>query len=191
MPYQDDSFYIEKTKRGDLNSFGTLIQKHQNYAYTLAFRILKHREEAEEVAQDSFMKAYHAIHTFEGNSKFTTWFYKIIFNEALGRQRKNKTQWDILSNEVSQELVSQDLISGIESLQVQERKELIKEGLEQLKSNESVVLTLFYLEEQSIKEIQEITAYSESQVKICLHRGRKNLYEILQKITKNELINLL
>jgi RNA polymerase sigma-70 factor (ECF subfamily) len=191
MPYQDDLFYIEETKKGDLNAFGILIQKHEKYAFTLALRILKHREEAEEVAQDAFMKAYYGIHSFEGNSKFTTWLYKIIFNEAVGRQRKKKNNWDLIENEVAETIISQDLLGGIENLLAQERKELIQKGLERLKSNESAVLTLFYLEEQSIKEIQEITSYSESQVKILLHRGRKNLFDILQKITNNELINLL
>jgi len=191
MPYQDDLFYIEETKKGDLNAFGILIQKHEKYAFTLALRILKHREEAEEVAQDAFMKAYYGIHSFEGNSKFTTWLYKIIFNEAVGRQRRKKNKWDLIENEVAETIISQDLLGGIENLLAQERKELIQKGMERLKSNESAVLTLFYLEEQSIKEIQEITTYSESQVKILLHRGRKNLFDILQKITNNELINLL
>jgi RNA polymerase sigma-70 factor (ECF subfamily) len=97
----------------------------------------------------------------------------------------------LIENEVAETIISQDLLGGIENLLAQERKELIQKGLERLKSNESAVLTLFYLEEQSIKEIQEITSYSESQVKILLHRGRKNLFDILQKITNNELINLL
>jgi len=188
---QEDLFFIEKTKKGDLNAFGSLIQKHESYAYTLALRILKNREDAEEVSQDAFMKAYHAIHSFEGTSKFTTWFYKILFNEALGRLRKNKVYLNLEENEVSETVVSEDFVGGMERMQLQERKEIIQKGLTQLKPNESAVLTLFYLEEQSIKEIQEITSYSESQVKILLHRGRKNLFEILQKITNNQLIDLL
>ncbi|WP_339704312.1 sigma factor [Algoriphagus aquimarinus] len=79
MRFQEDHHYIEKALRGNMNAFGQLIQKHEKYAFTLALRILKNREEAEEAAQDAFMKAYHSFKTFEGKSKFTTWLYKIGF----------------------------------------------------------------------------------------------------------------
>ncbi|MEB2783824.1 RNA polymerase sigma factor [Algoriphagus persicinus] len=191
MRFQEDHHYIEKTLRGNRSAFGQLIQKHEKYAFTLAMRILKNREEAEEASQDAFMKAFHSLKTFEGKSKFTTWLYKIVYNEALGRLRKSATF--TLQLDAVEELSSgpDDYLDGLKSLQLNERKELIQRGLHAMKPAESAVLTLFYLEEQSIKEIEEIMDLTSSNVKILLHRGRKSLLESLQKITNNELIDLL
>jgi len=190
MRFQEDHHYIEKTLQGNLNAFGQLIRKHEKYVFTLALRILKNREDAEEASQDAFMKAFHSLNTFEGKSKFTTWLYKIVYNEALGRLRKSKN-YTIQLDEVV-ELVSDsvDYLDGLKALQLMERKELIQQGLDDLKPAESAVLTLFYLEEQRIKEIETIMSLKNSHVKILLHRGRKNLLDSLQNITKCELINL-
>ncbi len=175
MRFQEDHHYIEKTLQGNLNAYGLLIQKHEKYVFTLALRILKNREEAEEAAQDAFIKAFHSLKTFEGNSKFTTWLYKIVYNESLGRLRKAKN-YTIQLDEVGEvPSGSVDYLDGLKSLQLIERKELIQQGLDAMKPSESAALTLFYLEEQSVKEIEEIMGLTSSNVKILLHRGRKSL----------------
>lgn len=191
MRFQDDLIYIENTLRGDLNAFGLLIQKHEKYAYTLALRIVKNPEEAEEVAQDAFLKVYHSLKTFEKKSKFTTWLYKIIYNEALGRLRKSKRLNIQLEEIPDSEEFQVEFLDGLRSLHLEERSLLIRKALNNLKPSESAVLTLFYLKEQTIKEIEEITQFSESHIKILLHRGRKNMLESLRKISNQELINLL
>ena len=145
MHFREDSFYIEKTLEGDLNAFGQLIQKHEKYAYTLAFRILKNQEEAEEAAQDAFMKVYYSLNSFEGKSKFTTWLYKIIYNEALGRLRKSKRILVNLDEIKDTKENPTEFKSGMEQLQIEERKTLIKKALDSIKPTESAILTLFYL----------------------------------------------
>lgn len=191
MRFQEDHLYIERTLRGNMNAYGQLIQKHEKYVFTLAMRILKNREEAEEAAQDAFMKAFNSLKTFEGKSKFTTWLYTIVYNEALGRLRKSKNYTVQLDEVDDMASGTTDYLDGLKSLQLTERKELIQRGLDAMKPAESAALTLFYLEEQSIKEIEEIMGLKGSHVKILLHRGRKSLLESIQKITKAELIHLL
>ncbi|EAZ80650.1 RNA polymerase sigma factor [Algoriphagus machipongonensis] len=191
MHFENDLYYIEKTLAGDRHAFGQLIQKHQNYAYTLAYRILKNSEEAEEATQDSFMKVYDSLKKFERKSKFTTWLYKIVYHEALGRLRKMKNIMIDIDEVTDLKLPVDDFSNGLELLHLQERKDLIKNALDGLKATESAVLTLFYLEEQSIKEIEVITELSESHIKILLHRGRKNMLISLQKFTKKEISHLL
>ncbi|MFC5625895.1 RNA polymerase sigma factor [Algoriphagus winogradskyi] len=191
MRFQEDQLYIERTLRGNMNAYGQLIQKHEKYVFTLAMRILKNKEEAEEASQDAFMKAYHSLKTFEGKSKFTTWLYTIVYNEALGRLRKSKNYTVQLDEVEEMESNSKDYLDGLKSLQLVERKDVIKRGLDTMKPAESAALTLFYLEEQSIREIEEIMGLTSSHVKILLHRGRKSLLLSLQKITNNELIHLL
>lgn len=191
MRFQEDHHYIEKTLQGNINAYGQLIQKHEKYAYTLAMRILKNREDAEEAAQDAFIKAYHSLKTFEGKSKFTTWLYKIVYNEAVGRLRKTKTYTIQLEEVEDLPVNSNDYLDGLSSMQLEERKKIIQRGLDSMKPAESAALTLFYLDEQSIKEIEVIMGLTSSHVKILLHRGRKSLLDSLQKITKSELIHLL
>ncbi|SIO17998.1 RNA polymerase sigma factor [Algoriphagus halophilus] len=191
MHFKEDLHYIEETLQGNLNAFGQLIQKHEKYAFTLSYRILRNHEEAEEATQDAFMKVYSALKTFERKSKFTTWLYKIVYHESLGRLRKSKKDIIELDLILETEEAPTEFVNGLNLLHNQERKQLIKKALNNLKPTESAVLTLFYLEEQSIKEIEQITDLTESHIKILLHRGRKNMLSSLQKITKQELINLL
>ena len=90
MNYQEDSFYISKVLKGNLPSFAILVEKHKAMAFTLALRITKNHEDAEEIAQDSFLKAYNSLSSFKQESRFSTWLYKIIYNTAL-IQVKEKT----------------------------------------------------------------------------------------------------
>lgn len=191
MRFREDYYYIDKTLAGDLNAYGLLVQKHEKVAFTLAKRILKNKEEAEEATQDAFLKAYQSLSSFKGNSKFTTWLYKIIYNEALGRIRKNKETTIELDSvcEISSDTTT--YLDGLRTLQLLERRSLIQKGLEALKPKEAAALTLFYLEEQSIKEIEVIMNLSSSNIKILLHRGRKSLLEAIQQLTNSELIHLL
>jgi len=191
MHFEEDSFYIEKTRQGDLAAYGRLVQKHESYAFTLAFRILKNKEEAEEAAQDAFIKAYEGISSFEGKSKFTTWLYKIVYYESLTKLRKNKHYFLDIEEIGEKESVENSFMNGFDEIQSAQRKELIQSSLREMKPAEATILSLFYLQEQSIKEIETITEYSNSQVKILLHRGRKSLLECLKRIAKKELSELL
>ncbi len=189
MNFKEDLYYIERTRKGDLQAFGKLVEKHEKFAYTLAMRMLRNQEEAEEATQDSFVKVFHKLAMFEGKSKFTTWLYKIVFNESLTRLRKSKN--NILNFDEIAEIGSMDLKDGLSILQSSQRKELLRKGLDSIKPTESAILTLFYLEEQSINEIEDITGLAESHIKVLLHRGRKSLLNAMQKITKEELTTLL
>ena len=191
MQFLEDNHYIKQTREGDMQAFGLLIQKHQRLVYTLALRMLKNPEEAQEAAQDTFVKVYQSLSGFEGKSKFTTWMYRVVYNECVGRLRKTKRHvtWveDIMDNPDE----PADFLDGLEILQREERSALVKKGIEMLTPAEAIVLTLFYLEDQSIKEISAITGNSESNVKVQLFRGRKHLEQNLKKITNKELIGLI
>jgi RNA polymerase sigma factor (sigma-70 family) len=190
MRFQEDHHYIKLIRQGDKQAFGMLIQKHQNLVYTLAVRMLKNPEEAQEAAQDAFVRVYQSLVAFESKSKFTTWLYRIVYNECLGRLRKTKRHFTIIDELVDHSEEPSDFMDGLEIMQEKERANMVKKGLEMLNPAESVVLTLFYLEDQSIKEISAITGSTESNVKVQLFRGRKHLAIVLMGLTKNELIGL-
>lgn len=181
MDFLEDQYYIDKTLNGDKHSFGKLIRKHEKYAYTLALRIVKNPEEAEEIAQDSFLKAYQRLRTFEGKSKFSTWLYKIIYHESIRKLRKTK-QYHLSLDQIQESEQNQVVfVDGINSMLEKERRALVQMALEKLKPIEAAILTLYYLDEQSIKEIEQITNLTEGNIKIQLHRGRKNMLGILNK----------
>jgi RNA polymerase sigma factor (sigma-70 family) len=190
MQFLEDSHYIKLTRQGDMQAFGLLVQKHQRLVYTLALRMLKNPEEAQEAAQDTFVKIYQSISGFEGKSKFTTWMYRVVYNECLVRLRKTKQNLTWVEDVMENPDEPADFLDGLEILQREERSALIRKGIDMLNPSEAAVLTLFYLEEQPVKQIATITGSSESNVKVQLFRGRKHLEQNLKKLTNKELIRL-
>ena len=89
----EDQHYINLILNGNPNAFATLVDRYKNMVYTLALKMLTNKEEAEEIAQDTFVKAYHSLNKFKGESKFSTWIYKITYNTCLDRLKKNKKQF--------------------------------------------------------------------------------------------------
>ena len=191
MQFLEDTHYIKLTRAGDMQAFGLLVQKHQRLVFTLALRMLKNQEEAEEAAQDTFVKVYQSLSRFEEKSKFTTWVYRVAYNECLGRLRKSKRHFTLVEDIVENSDEPTDFLDGLEILHREERATLIKKGIEMLNPAEAVALTLFYHEDLSVKEISTITGSSESNVKAQLFRGRKHLENNLKKLGNKELIGLL
>jgi len=191
MNYREDNFYIKKVLKGNLPSYAILVEKHKSLVYTLALRISKNHEDAEEIGQDAFLKAYNSLNTFKQESKFTTWLYKIVYNTAVSRFRKKHIESFSMEDSPIQESIQGEHIDGLDIMHHKERKKIISEAISRLKEDEGVVMTLFYLSENNIKEIEEITGLTNSNIKILLHRGRKNLLFELKKILKEEIVDIL
>lgn len=191
MNYREDNFYIKKVLKGNLASYAILIEKHKGLAYTLALRISKNHEDAEEIAQDSFLKAYNSLNSFKQESKFSTWLYKIIYNTAISRFRKKHIESFSMDDSPIKESFHEEYDDGLSIMHLKERKKIISEAISRLKEDEGVVMTLFYLSENNTKEIEEITDFTNSNIKILLHRGRKNLLFELKKILKEEIVDIL
>ncbi len=183
---------IAKVKEGDLSAFNVLIEEYKSMAFTLAFKLMKSREDAEEVAQDAFLKAYKNIKKFEGKSKFSTWLYTIVYNTALTRLRKKQLPIDNTDFGIQENLMHYSE-SGNEwrKLQRDERSSYIQSALGQLRDEDNIVITLFYLNENSLQEICEITGWELSNVKVRLHRARKRLLKELEHLLDHEVRSLL
>lgn len=183
---------IAKVKQGDMVAFNALIDEYKGMAFTLALKMMKNREDAEEVAQDAFVKAYKYINQFEGKSKFSTWLYTIVYNTALTRLKRKKLDIQDIEGHVIEDS-SAYAESGAEwrRLQKDERSSYIQEALELLVSEDQIVITLFYLNENSLAEICEITGWELSNVKVRLHRARKRLLAALEKLLDTEVRSLL
>ncbi|MCP4975411.1 MAG: RNA polymerase sigma factor [Maribacter sp.] len=189
MNLDQDQPYIERTLKGDMQAFKVLVDRYKYMVYTLAMRMVKNREEAEEIAQDTFLKVYNALGSFKGGSKFSTWVYKIAYYRSLdyikklGRTPNLSTIEGLAENSV----VEQEGI--LDKLEQIEKKEVIKEALQLLPGNDGVLITLHYFEELSLQEISEILEISANNVKVKLFRARKRLYHILMNKLEPEIIS--
>jgi RNA polymerase sigma-70 factor (ECF subfamily) len=183
----DDKEIIKQVQAGNVQVFSELVNRHKNMVYSLVLKMIGNIEDAEEVAQDSFVKAFKSIKQFKGQSKFSTWLYRITYFTAINHLRKNK----MLTAPVDMSSFSNNDKSAIEKLNHEEQKIYINQALEHLKPIEKTLITLFYLDEFSNKEIEEITGLTPSNIKVTLMRTRKKLFGIMNKILNNELETIL
>ena len=182
-----DQQLITNTLEGDTRAFGTLVEKYQGYVFTIVLRMVKVREEAEEVAQDTFIKAFESLSSFRGESKFSSWLYSIAYRKALDRIRKNKKY---KASELLEEITEGEagmFEDALQQLEDRERKEKIQQCIMQLPEVDAALITLYYFEEQSVKEIVAITELSEENIKVKLYRSRKKLYTLLQHFVLPEI----
>ena len=178
-----DDIYIQKVLDGNQDAFRFLIKKYKNLSYSYTISIVKDEFLAQEVLQISFIRAFTKLSTFKGNSKFSTWLYRIIVNEAFKVLNKRKKEGFIYNEDESiDEIIIDTMISKTD---LEYQKYYINKALEKLGPKESLALRLFYLEEHSIKDITEITGWNKTNIKVLLHRGRINMKKILSVHTEN------
>ena len=188
MNYKGDIFYIEQILSGKSNAFSHLVDHHRNNVYNLAFRICGNHEEAEEVAQDSFLKAYRALQNFRHRSSFATWLYRITYNTAISNVRIKKKEMLYLED---YPFDAADFTSNSPSAEESEdeyRNSLINFAMQKLHDEERGLISLYYFHELSIEEISDITGSSKSNVKVKLFRARQKMLEIIEKVERKNLI---
>lgn len=184
----NDQVYIDSILNGDASAFAVLVDRYKDLVYTLALRMMKHREEAEEAAQDTFIKVYKSLNKFKGDSKFSTWIYRVAYNTCLDRLKKNKRQqYTVAINEYTEHQVK-TLDNALDQIEAKEREQAIQDCLALLPSEDSFLLTLYYFEELSLDEIAKIVGLKPNNVKVKLFRSRKKLATILKEKLDNEII---
>ena len=185
----NDQILINQIVEGDTNSFTILVDRYKDLVFTLALRMLKNREEAEEVAQDTFIKTYKSLEKFKGDSKFSTWIYRVAYNSCLDRIKKNKKHLnDVEINEFTEhQVVSID--NALDKMEIKEREDAIQKCIETLPSEESFLLTLYYFDDLSLDEISKIVGITANSIKVKLFRSRKKLASILKSQLEPEIID--
>ena len=188
MDYKGDILYIEQVLAGKINAFSYLVDRHKDKAYNLAFRICGNHEEAEEIAQDSFLKAYRSLGRFKMKSSFATWLYRIVYNTAISQVRIKKK--GILSLE-DFPADANDFIgsnSSEEEAEKEYRSSLLNFALQKINEEERGLISLYYYEDMSIEEISDVTGIGKSNIKVRMFRARQKMLEIIEKVEKNKLI---
>ncbi len=179
MSLKEDQHYISRTIAGDTNAFSVLIDRYKHMVYTLAIRMVKNKEVAEEVAQDTFLKAFQKLPAFQGDAKFSTWLYKIGYHRSLDELKKKHRQFEANGIELSEIRGIAHTEEILESIELKERRSIIKHTIQKLAPDDAAVLTLFYFEELSLEEISEITGTTSNTIKVRLFRSRKRLAALL------------
>ena len=179
MKQADDQVYIDKVRHGDSAAYAFLVDRYKHMAYTIALRVMRHAEDAEDAAQEGFVKAYQQLHQFGGKSKFSTWLYTIVYRVALTKLEQRVATVPIYG-EMAETYTHPVQTSQLDQLQVSDQQKYIKDAVGRLPATEGLLITLYYLDEKSIKEIEEITGLSESNIKVKLFRARKVLEEQLR-----------
>lgn len=169
---------IESIKKGNHSDYAILIDKYKDRAFSLLSRMIKNEMEAEEVLQDCFLRAFYALNNFRNDSKFSTWFYRIVYNTALTKLSTKKRK-------IENEMYSIDELKNLKSetdYKETEKKDISKfvnELIDRLPPNYSSVINMFYLDGMTCKEISEVMGLSFSNVKVILYRARNALKDIL------------
>ena len=173
---------IQLVLAGSQAEYAQLVDRYRNFVFTIVLRYVKSREDAEEVSQDIFIKAYRSLADFKGASKFSTWLYTITTTTCLSFLRKKKLDMHSLDNE-KVFAVADNIDGGMSANQIEQKSKvnMVNEAIKLLSPDDAQVITLFYKGEQTLEEIAAIMGKEPNAVKVQLHRARTRLKEKMQK----------
>jgi RNA polymerase sigma factor (sigma-70 family) len=176
MMQNNDIQLIERILNGDKSGYAFLVDRYKDLAFTIAYRILGRREDAEEVVQDAFLKAFQNLSSFRQKAKFSTWLYRIIYNTAISRHRQKKTRWQSIDDiKVPENAVD------FQTDEEEDKHKTVETAMLQLPEDDRILLTLYYVDESSVEDLHSILGISQANVKIKLFRARKRLQELVTK----------
>ena len=177
----NDNEIISKVLRGDQAAYALLVEHYRDYVFSLVLRLVKSREDAEEVAQDVFIKAYRSLPGFRGDARFSTWLYTIVQTTAITFLRKKKIETHSLDVDHIRER-AENTDSGLRTNIVEQksRQDLVTRALALLPADDANILALFYKAEQSLEEVAGILGIEMNAAKVRLHRARARLKEKME-----------
>jgi len=186
MGYKGDTYYIDLVLQGNINAFSYIVERHKDCTFNLAFRICGNREEAEEVAQDAFLKAFRSLGSFKRKSSFATWLYRIVYNTSISLVRSRKT--GVLSVEEFPANMNDflEFTNDDEEAEKEYKNSLINFALQKLSDEERGLITLHYYEEMSMEEMSAVTGITRSNIRVKLFRARQKMTEIIKRVKKKQ-----
>ena len=172
---------IESVKKGNQSYYALLVDRYKNKAYSMLKRMIKNEMDAEEVLQDCFLKAFNSLQSFRLEAKFSTWFYRIVYNTALtkisGKKRKIESEMSSIDEQLN--------LTSSYDYRVTEREDFtkfIQTLIDKLPTKYSSVINLFYIENMTCEEISEVMETSVANIKVMLHRSRNALRDELERL---------
>lgn len=182
-----DTEIISRVLQREQIAFSQIVERYQNYIFSLVLRFVENREDAEEIAQDVFVKAYRSLADFRGESKFSTWLFTIARTSCISFLRKRKLDTQSLDNErTGIQLANKESGFRADIVEQKSRHAMLNESISMLSVDDSQVLTLFYKGEQTLEEIGKIMRLDPNTVKVKLHRARQRLKDKMEKYFRHE-----
>ena len=177
-----DKEIIKRVLAGEQAGFAQLVQRYQSYVFTLVLRFTDNREDAEEISQDVFVKAYRSLADFRGDAKFSTWLYTIVRTSCITFLRKKRLATTSLDNERTSIQV-ENRESGFTANVIEQKSKhaMVNAAIQMLSPDDTQILTLFYKGEQSLEEIGRVMRLDPNTIKVKLHRARNRLKEKMEK----------
>lgn len=191
MQVPNEEYHLQRVRKGDSQAYAILVEYYKDLVFTICKRITQNDEDAEECAQDTFVKAFRHLDGFKGEAKFSTWLFRIAYNTAISKQRRQRQEFHSTDERQVMNLSFEDTENGYRSLGAEQRRHYLQQAIGRLSPEDANLVTLFYYNELSMAEIQEVTGIELSNIKVKLHRARKKLHEHLQYLLKDELEEIL
>ena len=179
---------ISRIKAGDTMLYSQLVDRYKHMVYTAAVRMVRVREDAEEISQDTFLSVFRNLDSFRGDCLFSTWIYRVAYNKCLDHLKKNKRKLPLQDLDISETYDVGYIDKKMYQLEQRQRLQLIKEAIDEVSEDMAFIVTLFYLEERTLKEISDITGQSVNTLKVKLFRSRKRLMSLLINKLEPEII---
>ena len=181
----EENRILDRILGGDQAGYAVLVDSYKSYAFTIALKVLNNRTEAEEAAQDSFIKAFHYLRSFNRQAKFSTWLYRIVFNTAISYKRKNRVQCQSIDN-----MPIEYSGDSNRSLERSDKEVFVRQAMEKLSEADRLAIQLYYINEFSLEEVAGILNQPLNTVKVRVHRARQRVGDELKKILKEEALTL-
>lgn len=171
----------ERAKRGDRDAYAELIEIYKDKIFQLVYRMVGNRQDAEDIAQETFLRGYANLHMYDETYKFSTWIYRIATNLCIDRGRKKRPDFsldeeveagqgmDWYSRLSTKEKTPEDIVV------TQELQETVQKALSQLAPKYRSIMTLRYIEDLSLQEISDVLKLPVTTIKTRIHRGREAL----------------
>lgn len=180
---QEENDLIDQILAGKQEPYARLVEQYKSYAFTIALKVLNNRPEAEEAAQDAFIKAFHYLKNFNRQARFSTWLYRIVFNTAVSYKRKNKRVFSSIEHHDTAGETEQ-------SLEKDDKQVFVLQAMEKLNEVDRLAIQLYYLKEFSLDEVAELMGQNMNTLKVRIHRARQRLGDELKLILKEEALTL-
>jgi len=191
MEKKTDEYYIREILKGDSGSYSQLVERYSHLAFSLSMKILNQREDAEEAAQDAFVKAYNSLGAFQSSSTFKTWFFRIVYTTSISKLRTRRNLEVSIDTVKISDAEIESTESAMGQLNTSDRQKYLQAALERLEADERALLKMYYYDDFSMEEVSGITGLTISNVKVKIHRSRKRLLQELRLFLKDELISIL
>lgn len=179
MNGKDEKAYVQRILDGETELFSIFLERYSRPIYSLIIQMISSHEDAEELVQDVFLKAFRSLNSYRGDSSFSTWLYRIAYNMTISFTRKKKMEYLYIEERMIDNVPDREVDGIFSHCETEDRTNRLIHSIELLNVEEKALITFFYYDEKSMEEIGDILKLSISNVKVKLHRIRKKIYVLM------------